>query len=104
MIYTHRPYTSEDIKRWRGINWGGQDGCTGDGGEEEHGATNWNRQGTGPPVEANRGGVVGVRLMERVRGRKVPMDGRTLGTTGTWEQVEDGKRGQPDGGRQERLA
>ena len=70
-------------------------------GEEEQYTTTWYRQVTGPPVEAGRGegGV-----METVRGRKVPRDGRILGPTGTWAQVEDGKGGQPDGGRQEWLA
>ena len=45
-----------------------------------------------------------MRLMETGRGRKGPLDDRTLGPTGTWEHVEDVKGGQPDGGRQAGLA
>ena len=50
-------------------------------GEEEHEATTRDRQGTGPPVNAVRGGS-GVRMVESGRERKVSLDGRTLGPTG----------------------
>ena len=45
------------------------------------------------PVEAGRGGGAGVRLMEEGIWRKGPLDGRTLGPTRTWSQVDDGKGG-----------
>ena len=32
-------------------------------------------------------------MIEAVRGRKVPLDGRTMGPIGTWKQVDDGKGG-----------
>ena len=70
---------------------------------EEHEATTQDRQGTGPPVKAGRGGA-GVRLMDKYRVRKGTLYGRTLGPTGTSAQVEDSKRGQLDGVRQARLA
>ena len=60
-------------------------------------ATTQDRQVTGPPVEASRGGGAGVRLMEAGRGRKGPLDGRDLGLAGTWAQVEDGKGGNRTG-------
>ena len=43
-------------------------------------------------------------LMQSYIGKKGTLDGRTLGLTGTWEQVEDEQGEQPDGGRQARLA
>ena len=52
-------------------------------GDEEHNITSWGRKGTGPPVQAGRGSRVGVQMVEAGRGRKVPLDGRTMGTTGT---------------------
>ena len=42
-------------------------------------------------------------MMEAGIGRKGPLDGRKLGPTGTWAQVEDGKGGQPDGGKEGRA-
>ena len=45
-----------------------------------------------------------MRLMDAGRGRKGPFDGRTLGLSETWEQVEDGNDGKPDRGRQARLS
>ena len=41
-----------------------------------------------------------MRLMVVGIGRNGPPDGRKLGPTGTWAQVEDSKRGKPDGRRQ----
>ena len=38
-------------------------------------------------------------MKETDRGRKVPLDGITLGPTETWVQVEYSKGGKPDGGR-----
>ena len=53
-------------------------------GGEERDATRY-RQGTGPPVEADRGGGgVGARVMEAVRVGKGTLDGRNLGSTRTW--------------------
>ena len=34
-----------------------------------------------------------MRLMETGRGKKEPLDGRNMGMTGIYAQVEDGKRG-----------
>ena len=50
------------------------------------------RQRTGPAVE-------GMMLREVGRGRKGNPDGRTMGPTGTWYQVEGGKVRKPDEGR-----
>ena len=44
-----------------------------------------------------------MRVMESEREKKGPLDGRTLGLTGTWAQVEDNKKVQPDGRRHARL-
>ena len=41
-------------------------------GEEEHDATTWDRQGTGLPVEAGRGGGAGVRMEEAFREKSYP--------------------------------
>ena len=38
-----------------------------------------------------------MKFMESGRWRKVPLDGRTPGPTGTWEQVEDSKGGNHTG-------
>ena len=61
-------------------------------GDEEHNATTWDRQGTGMPIEAGRGGGMRVRWIEVGRGRG-PLYGTTLGTAQTWAQVEDDKGG-----------
>ena len=45
-----------------------------------------------------------MRVMEAGRGRKGSLEGITLGSTRTWAQVEDGKEGKQDGGRQAGLA
>ena len=42
-------------------------------------------------------------MMEAGRGSKGPMDDRTLGPTGTWEQVKDGKGEQSDRGSKVRI-
>ena len=49
--------------------------------------------------QGGQGGGTDVRLMEAGRGRKGPPEGRTLGPTGNWEQVEEGKGGEMDEGR-----
>ena len=79
-------------RKYRG--WGGK----------ERDATNRYQKGTGPPVEAGRGGGAVVRVMEAVRRRKGPFDIRNIGLTWTWAQIKEIKWGQPDGGREERLA
>ena len=73
---------------------------------KERNATTRERQSTGPPVKAGRGGGgVVLRVIESGKGRKGPLYGRTLGSTRTWAQVEDGRGGgQPDGGWQAWLA
>ena len=43
-------------------------------------------------------------MMGAGRGRKGHLVRITLGTTGTWELVEDGKGGKPEKGRQALLA
>ena len=53
---------------------------------------------TDPAVKAGRGGG-----RDSGRGRNVAPDGRTMGPTDTWLQVEGGKGGQPDGGRQAQI-
>ena len=53
-------------------------------GGEEHNATTRDRKGNEPPVEASRGGGgAGVRMVKSGREKKGPLDGRTLGPTGT---------------------
>ena len=42
--------------------------------------------------------------MEAGRGGKLPLDVITLGLTGTWAHIEDGKGGKPYRGRQTQLA
>ena len=66
-------------------------------GDEEHYATTQDWQGTGPPVEAGRGGGSECEGMEAGRGREGPLYRITLGLTGTWEQVEDCKGGNRTG-------
>ena len=94
--------TSEDTKRRHGT-WGGRGGITRDGGTKN--ATPPTGTGRGMSRGSRQaGGGAGVRVKEEGRGRKGPLDGRTLGPTGTWAQVKDGKGGQPKWGRQAWLA
>ena len=44
-----------------------------------------------------------MRVMETDRGRMGLLGRRTLGPTGIWAQVEEGKGGKPDGGRQAQI-
>ena len=68
-------------------------------GKEEHDATTRDRQGMGCCSRPEGGGsrrevdVAG-------RGSKGSPGGRNLGSTGTWEQIEYGKGGKPEEGRQ----
>ena len=98
--------TSDDTRR-RHKNQGGQGGYTGDGGRitrlHHLGLAGYWSSGQG-----RQGGGVGVVWKEAGRGRKGPLDGRTLGPIGTWEQVEDGKgevtgRGKTGTGLREEL-
>ena len=52
-------------------------------GEKEHDVITRDRQGTGPPVEASRGGRADGRMVEAGRDKKVPLDSKTVGPTGT---------------------
>ena len=52
-------------------------------GGKEHDVITRDRQGTGPPVEASRGGRADGRMVEAGRDKKVPLDSKTVGPTGT---------------------
>ena len=56
-------------------------------------------EGDWADVRGWKGGRAGVRLAEAGRGRKIPLDGRNLGPTDTWEQVEGGNGGETGRGK-----
>ena len=91
-----RNQTSEDTKRRRGPR-GRRGGSTGDGAKKNKAPQHGTGRGLGQWSRPAGGAGSGVRLVEAGRGREGHLDGRVLGPTGTWAQVEGGKKRKPDG-------